>query len=1060
MKKILPFILAALVPLTAHAQRQSVTVNPNGLGAGTFNTAGISYYFMGPNTYDFMGSTILNAVLNVTATAVSQTVSQANSFVAGEAVTINSGGTWVGASANSTLAAANAVGIVSSTGLSSTSFQVVIDGLCVVSGGSFTTSSIYYVPLAAGVVTSTAPSSVGQYVYPLATALSATVLSVSTSTPSIVSISNLTASGPPASTQLAYWTSATNLTGSASLTFNVASGAVNLGSGTTTAGTLVGTLTEGLQNTNAIATVLYGQNSNAGTTAGTKFGLANDSQQLIFTLTSSGYTGSPIVTGGIAKSASIYTDSTVPLILGTNGTLALTLDTSQNATFAKNLSVTGTSTLAAVSATTGTFSSTVSGAGITSLFASPPAIGSTTASTGAFTTLSASSTVNGTGFTNLFASPPAIGNTTASTGAFTTLSASSTVNGTGFTNLFAAPPAIGSTTASTGAFTTLAVSSTLTVSGSGAVNLGSGAITSTGSVVMNSATGGSQGAGTINATGLYVNGSSVSSPLASNNTWTGTNTFNNTVNGTGITALFASPPAIGGTLAAAGSFSALSSTGTTALGGAAGGISTPGMISIGNTTTVSGYALELHGSTPIVTNGGGAIQVNTQLTAAAANTYNFENFTPTFNTSTYTGNTLNSINVGTPTVNTTGGGTVTGGYQINVAAPASGQAGALNIASGAVNLGSGAITSTGSVVLNSATGGSQGAGTINATGLYVNGVSVGGSVVGSNNTWTGTNTFNNTVSGTGITSLFASPPAIGGTSAAAGNFTTLGISSTLTVSGSGAVNLGSGTTTVGGNLAVTGTSTLTGNVTIGAGGTASSNLVQAINGSSTAGFGPYTQYLRGGAAIGYVGSADALAGSGSTNNFDIYVANALQLLTNGGTLALTLDASQNATFAKNLSVTGHTTFEGVTSTGATGTGNLVYSASPTLTGTPAIAAATATTAGTNDTSTKVATTAYVSPATSTPTESAGAVTFDGSVARTFSVTLNANLTTVTLSNLIDGQSYVFALTNTASNYTVTWGNSIKWVGGSQPTQTIGAHTDVWTLVKIGTTLYGNAVQNF
>ena len=381
MKKLLPFLLAAFLPLTAHAQRQSVTVDPNGLGAGTFNTAGISYYFMGPNTYDFNGSTILNAGVTVTATAVYQAVTQANSFVAGEPVAMNSSGVWVGASANSTLLAANAVGVVSSTGLSSSAFQVVTDGLCVVSGGSFTTGSIYYVPVAAGVVTSTAPSTAGQYVYPLATALSATVLSVSTSTPSIV----------------------------------------------------------------------------------------------------------------------------------------------------------------------------ISGGGL-----------------------------------------PGLGN---------------------------------------------------------------------------------------------------------NNVWTGTNTFNNTVSGTGITSLFASPPAIGGTLAAAGSFAALSSTGTTALGGAAGGISTPGMISIGNNTTVAGYALELHGSTPIVANGGSAIQVNTQLTAAAANTYNFENFTPTFNTSTYTGNTLNSINVGTPTVNTTGGGTVTGGYQINVAAPASGQAGALNIASGAVNLGSGTMTVGGNVTM-------------------------------------------------------------------------------------------------------------------------------------------------------------------------------------------------------------------------------------------------------------------------------------------------------------------------------------------------------------------------
>jgi hypothetical protein len=119
-------------------------------------------------------------------TTISQVVVQANSFVAGEAVTINSSGTWVAATANSTLVASNAVGIVQSTGLTSNGFTVVTDGVCTVTGGSFTTGSIYYVPLSAGVVTSTAPSTVGNYVYPLATASSSSTLLVNPSTPSVV----------------------------------------------------------------------------------------------------------------------------------------------------------------------------------------------------------------------------------------------------------------------------------------------------------------------------------------------------------------------------------------------------------------------------------------------------------------------------------------------------------------------------------------------------------------------------------------------------------------------------------------------------------------------------------------------------------------------------------------------------------------------------------------------------------------------------------------------------------------------------------------------------------
>jgi len=50
-----------------------------------------------------------------------------------------------------------------------------------------------------------------------------------------------------------------------------------------------------------------------------------------------------------------------------------------------------------------------------------------------------------------------------------------------------------------------------------------------------------------------------------------------------------------------------------------------------------------------------------------------------------------------------------------------------------------------------------------------------------------------------------------------------------------------------------------------------------------------------------------------------------------GTTALTV--TNNASIGGTLAVTGHVTLEGKTSTGATGTGNLVFSASPTVTGT-------------------------------------------------------------------------------------------------------------------------------
>lgn len=117
-----------------------------------------------------------------------KTIVQANTFVAGEPITVNSSGVWVPATANTTLLAANGIGIVQSTGLSLTQFTVVGSGTCTVAGAAFTPGSIYYVPLSSGIVTATAPTAVGQYVYPVGTAISATVLNVGISTPSIVTI--------------------------------------------------------------------------------------------------------------------------------------------------------------------------------------------------------------------------------------------------------------------------------------------------------------------------------------------------------------------------------------------------------------------------------------------------------------------------------------------------------------------------------------------------------------------------------------------------------------------------------------------------------------------------------------------------------------------------------------------------------------------------------------------------------------------------------------------------------------------------------------------------------
>lgn len=78
----------------------------------------------------------------------------------------------------------------------------------------------------------------------------------------------------------------------------------------------------------------------------------------------------------------------------------------------------------------------------------------------------------------------------------------------------------------------------------------------------------------------------------------------------------------------------------------------------------------------------------------------------------------------------------------------------------------------------------------------------------------------------------------------------------------------------------------------------------------------------------------------------------------------------------------------------------------------------------------------------------------------YTKTLSAN-TTLTFSNVTAGQTIVIAITNTASNYTLAWPAAAKWSGGTTPTQTIGAKTDVYTCKAYDSTnAYCSAVQNF
>lgn len=95
--------------------------------------------------------------------------------------------------------------------------------------------------------------------------------------------------------------------------------------------------------------------------------------------------------------------------------------------------------------------------------------------------------------------------------------------------------------------------------------------------------------------------------------------------------------------------------------------------------------------------------------------------------------------------------------------------------------------------------------------------------------------------------------------------------------------------------------------------------------------------------------------------------------------------------------------------------------------------------------------------TTISTQAIGASAIDWSTGSVFTKTLGAN-TTFTFSNQTSGQTIVVRLTNTASNYTVTW-PTVKWPGGTVPVMSTGATSDVYTFVYDGTNIYGSYVQD-
>lgn len=94
-----------------------------------------------------------------------------------------------------------------------------------------------------------------------------------------------------------------------------------------------------------------------------------------------------------------------------------------------------------------------------------------------------------------------------------------------------------------------------------------------------------------------------------------------------------------------------------------------------------------------------------------------------------------------------------------------------------------------------------------------------------------------------------------------------------------------------------------------------------------------------------------------------------------------------------------------------------------------------------------------------PTITISGSNIDWSSSQKFQKTLSANIT-FTFSNATDTRApIVVKITNTASNYVVTW-PTVKWTGNVAPVQTIGVKMDVYTFVVIGSDICGSVIQNF
>lgn len=139
--------------------------------------------------------------------------------------------------------------------------------------------------------------------------------------------------------------------------------------------------------------------------------------------------------------------------------------------------------------------------------------------------------------------------------------------------------------------------------------------------------------------------------------------------------------------------------------------------------------------------------------------------------------------------------------------------------------------------------------------------------------------------------------------------------------------------------------------------------------------------------------------------------------------------------------------QGTTVSGTTGTTNVVFSASPTLTGTAIVSAV-------------KSGNYHLDPSENNAGSSGTALTVDLSTASAQKITLTGNVT-LTLTNPQTGGAYVIKIVQGASAFTVTWPAAVKWPGGTAPViTTTNGQVDLINLYYDGTDYFGSFAQNY